>query len=54
MSKSSDFLKEPENVSEEGTSRNGEEMGRRFLFAFAAGFIRVPFQSMAYDDARIE
>jgi hypothetical protein len=25
-----------------------------FLFAFAVGFIRAPFKSMAYDDARIE
>jgi hypothetical protein len=50
--KSSDFTKESENVSGEGTSRNREDMERHF--SFAAAFIRVPFGSMTYDNARLE
>jgi len=38
--KSSDFMKESENVSDEGTSRNREDTERHFSFSpphFAAG-----------------
>jgi hypothetical protein len=50
--KSSDFMKESENVSDEGTSRNREDMERHF--SFPAAFVRVPFASMTYDNARLE
>ena len=50
--KSSDFMKESENVSDEGTSRNREDMERHF--SFRAAFICVPFGSMTYDNARPE
>ena len=50
--KSSDFKKEAENVSDEGTSRNREDMKRHLSFRDA--FIRVPFGSMTYDNARLE
>jgi len=36
-------MKETENVSDEGTSRNREDMERHF------SFIRVPFGSMTYE-----
>ena len=50
--KSSDFMKESENVSNKGTSRNREDMKRHF--SFRAAFICVPFGSMIYDNARLE
>jgi hypothetical protein len=50
--KRSDFMKESENVSDEGTSRNREDMERHF--SFAAAFVGVPFASMTYDNARLE
>jgi hypothetical protein len=50
--KSSDFMKESENASDEGINRNREDMERHF--SFAAAFVRVPFASMTYDNARLE
>jgi hypothetical protein len=44
-------MKESENVLDEGTSRNRE--GTEDIFLVAA-FIRVPFGSMTYDNARLE
>jgi hypothetical protein len=45
-------MKESENVSNKGTSRNREDMKRHF--SFRAAFVCVPFGSMTYDNARLE
>jgi hypothetical protein len=50
--KNSDFTKESENVSDQGSSRNRGDMERHF--SFPAAFIRVPLSSMTYDIARLE
>jgi hypothetical protein len=52
VNKSSDFMKESENVSDEGTSRNREDTERHF--PFRRRILPRAVRRMTYDNARLE